>query len=252
MLFGENILMLVLRLIVGALLGVLINYFSDVLPVTRRISRPVCSECDERLPLSFFLLYRRCPACGAGRGVSDLIIIIAAGILSVLLGFFPFANLNYWAALPIFVFFGVIVVIDIQHRLVLSETSLLGLVLFLAYGTHLHGIGNAALGALGGFGITLAFFLLGIVFTRVIGRLRGQNLNAVAFGFGDVSAGTFLGLLTGWPGIAGAIIIALLSFGAFSVVYLAALMLAKRYQAFSKALPFAPFLVLGVIVLFYL
>jgi prepilin signal peptidase PulO-like enzyme (type II secretory pathway) len=252
MVYGENILSLAQRLIVGGLVGLIINYLTDVLPAVRRLSSPICRECETPLHLKTYILDQCCPVCGQRRGVRFFIVIVAAAILSVLIGFFPFANLNYWAALPILAFFGVIVVIDIEHRLVLFETTLFGLAIFVFYGIFLNGLFNTLLGALGGFGITLAFFLFGILFTKVIGRLRGQNLNAVAFGFGDVSAGAFLGLLTGWPGIAGAIIVALLSFGAFSLVFLALLIVTKRYQAFSKALPFVPFLVLGVIVMYYL
>ena len=96
------------------------------------------------------------------------------------------------------------------------------------------------------------FFLLGLGFTRLVGKLRGRTISATAFGFGDVTAGTVLGLLTGRPGILGAIIIALLSFGALSLVYLLVLIVTRRYRSFASALPFAPFLVLGVVVMFYL
>jgi len=98
----------------------------------------------------------------------------------------------------------------------------------------------------------LIFYLLGIAFNAIIGKIRHQKIDEVAFGFGDVSIGTILGLLTGWPSIAGAIIIAILAFGVFSLVLILTLVLSKRYQAFANALPFAPFLILGTMVLFYL
>jgi hypothetical protein len=88
---------------------------------------------------------------------------------------------------------GVIVVIDLEHRLVLFQTSLVGLGLCLVYGWVLRGISTALLGGLAGFGIMLAFFILGIVFTRLVGLMRGKKVGEVAFGFGDVFAGTFLG-----------------------------------------------------------
>jgi len=96
------------------------------------------------------------------------------------------------------------------------------------------------------------FYLLGIVLTKIIGKLRHKSINEVAFGFGDVFAGLFLGFLAGWPGIVAAIIIAIIAFGVFSLVLICVLLLSKRYNAFTNAQPFTPFLILGVIVIFYL
>jgi hypothetical protein len=135
---------------------------------------------------------------------------------------------------------------------VLIETSLFGLVICFVYGWVLHGFIAALLGGLGGLGIMLGFFFLGAVFSRTVGALRGRKVGEVAFGFGDVFAGTFLGLLTGWPLIIGAITLGLLGFAAFSIVYLGVLLAAKRYRAFGNALPLAPFLILGAIVMLML
>jgi hypothetical protein len=98
----------------------------------------------------------------------------------------------------------------------------------------------------------LFFYVLGIIFSFIIGRLKGRSLSEVAFGFGDVLAGTFLGLLAGWPGILGGIILALLIFAAFTILLLAGLILTKRYRAFTSAQPFVPFLIAGTIAMFYI
>lgn len=252
MVFSANFLNLIVRFLVGIVVGLFINYLADVLPVSRRFTRPICPACEQPYPLKPYLFGLRCPRCNEGRHPRFLFVILAAALLSVLLGFFQFANLGYWAALPLLVYFGVIVVIDMEHRLVLFETTLFGFVLLSVYGILLRGVLPTIFGALGGFIVTFLFYWLGIGFTKLMGRLRGQTINTVAFGFGDVSAGTVLGLLTGWPGILGAIIIALLYFGVFSLVYLLVLLATKRYKSFASALPFAPFLVLGVIVMYYL
>jgi prepilin signal peptidase PulO-like enzyme (type II secretory pathway) len=170
----------------------------------------------------------------------------------ILLIYFPFAGLSFWATLPILTLLGVILVIDIEHRLVLTETSILGLVLFLIYGIILNGVKITLFGGLAGFLIMLVFFIFGLVFTKVIGRIRHKEIDEVAFGFGDVSAGTIIGLLAGWPVVIGAIIIAIIAFGAYSLIYILVLLITKKYSAFSSALPFAPFLILGLIVIYYL
>jgi hypothetical protein len=144
------------------------------------------------------------------------------------------------------------VVIDIEHRLVLAETSLFGIFLCLVYGLILHNPTKTLLGGLNGLLIMLFFYVLGIIFSFIIGRLKGRSLSEVAFGFGDVLAGTFLGLLAGWPGILGGIILALLIFAAFTILLLAGLILTKRYRAFTSAQPFVPFLIAGTIAMFYI
>jgi prepilin signal peptidase PulO-like enzyme (type II secretory pathway) len=243
---------IILNILAGILAGTLINFFADVLPPSRRLSRPICPACGETTPLKDYLLLSPCPNCGQRRSLRAFVILGVSILLCIALYFFPFYTLSLWAALPVLVFLGVITVIDIEHRLVLFETTLFGIVLLLIYGISLHGLVNAVYGSLGGFAILLAIYLLSIGFSKLIGALRGKNIHGDVFGFGDVSAGVFLGLLTGWPAIAGAITIAFLVFAVFSMAYLLALVLTRQYRAFTRALPFAPFLILGAIAVFYL
>ena len=143
-------------------------------------------------------------------------------------------------------------VIDIEHRLVLTQTTIFGFVLLFLYGIRMHALLSTVFGALAGFLIMLIFYILGIAYTKIAGKLRHQKIDEVAFGFGDVCLGTILGLLTGWPLIVGAIIISILASSAFSLVLIFALLLTKRYHAFSNTLPFTTFLILGAIAVFYL
>ena len=143
-------------------------------------------------------------------------------------------------------------VIDIEHRSVLFETSIFGFVLFLIYGIILNGLMRTMIGALAGFLTMFLFYGLGIGLTKIAGKLRNQTIDEVAFGFGDVCIGLILGLLTGWPSIFGAITISIYTFGAFSLVLFFALLISRRYRAFASALPFTPFLILGAIAIFYL
>ena len=247
-----DILPLILALLAGLFAGLLINYLSDILPHTRRLSRPVCRECDQPYSIKDYLLIYKCPNCGHRRVARSVIILIGTILCSLLLQFFPFANLSFWATLPILIFLGVILVIDIEHRLVLFETSLFGFVLLTIYGIIFRGFLGTLFGALGGLLIMLLFYITGIAFSKIVGKLRHREISEVAFGFGDVMAGTFIGLLAGWPAIVGVIIFAIIAFGVFSFIFIISLLLSKRYHAFAKALPFTPFLILGVITIFYL
>ena len=243
---------LIIIVIVGGIIGNLINYFSDVLPVSRRFSRPLCRVCNQPYSIKDYLVSYKCSRCGNRTSTRTFIVLLSAIVLCILVNFFPFSILGFWAALPILIFLGVIMVIDIEHRAVLVETSIFGFVLFFIYGIILSGLLRTIIGALVGFLIMLIFYYLGIALTKIAGKLRHQKIDEVAFGFGDVCIGLILGLLAGWPSIFRAITISILAFGAFSLVLFFVLLLSRRYRAFASALPFTPFLILGAIAIFYL
>ena len=82
-------------------------------------------------------------------------------------------------------------------------------------------------------------------------RIRHQEIEEVALGFGDVYVSAILGLLIGWPGIVSAIILAVVISGVFSFLYLLTLSILKKYKSFS-AIPYTPFLIIGTIILPYI
>jgi leader peptidase (prepilin peptidase)/N-methyltransferase len=170
---------------------------------------------------------------------------------SILLYFFPLGGLSFWASLPLILFLGVVMVIDIEHRAVLLETSIIGIILFLVYGLAMHGWLQTLLGGVSGFLFMYLLYLFGKLFTKILGKIRHQEIDEVALGFGDVYVSTFMGLFVGWPGTVGIIIIAILLSGAFSLVYILVNTLRKRYQALT-AFPYAPFLILAGIALYYI
>lgn len=249
---SPGVFSILLSLILGLAIGTLINYLADVLPTTRRLSRPVCPECSQPYPIKATLLSRPCPHCGHKRPIRHWLVLIFSVLLCVLLQFFPFHGLSFWATFPLLAYLGLIVVIDLEHRLVLVETSLFGLILMLVYGFTFHGFLNALSGALGGMLIMLALFLLGMALGKVVGILRHKAISEVPFGFGDVVFGTILGLLCGWPAIAAGLFLGIIIFSAYSVLWLISLILTKRYKSFSNAQALTPFLILGSIILFYL
>jgi len=242
----------IFSIVMGLVIGILVNYLADVLPATRRLSKPVCAECSQPYPIKATLLSLPCPHCGHKRPIRHWLVLSFSVILCVLLQFFPFHGLSFWATIPLLIYLGVIVVIDLEHRLVLIETSLFGLILMLVYGIAFHGLLNALSGALGGMLIMLALFFLGMGFGKVVGIIRHKAINEVPFGFGDVVFGTILGLLCGWPSIAAGLFLGILIFSAYSVLWLISLILTKRYKSFSNAQALTPFLILGSIILFYL
>jgi hypothetical protein len=242
---------LIINAIAGGVIGVLINYLADVLPTTRRLTRPACRNCSQPYSLRNYLISFKCSNCGIGPSLRSILVLVTTILICILLGLFPFSVLSFWATLPILLFLGVIFVIDVEHHVVLIESSIIGIVLFFAYGFLIHGLLRTVIGGSAGFLIMLLLYYLGVAFTKIAGKLRHQQIDEVALGFGDVYVCAFLGLLTGWPTIAGTIIIAILASGAFSLFLIISLVISRKYRAFS-AIPYAPFLILGAIATFYI
>ena len=243
---------LIINAVVGGIIGMLINYFSDVLPVSRSFTRPLCKICEQPFTLKEYLVSYRCPQCGSRMPKRSVIVLVSSIFVCMLLNYFPFSTLGFWATLPILIFLGVILVIDIEHHAVLIETSIFGFILFFIYGMILNGFREMLTGALAGLLVMLAFYFIGLAFSKIVGALRHQVIDEVVFGFGDVCLGLNLGLLTGWPLIIGAITISIIAFEIFTLAFFIALRLSKKYRAFSSALPFTPFLILGAVVILYL
>ena len=96
-----------------------------------------------------------------------------------------------------------------------------------------------------GFGIMFALYQLGVLFVRAAGRVRGQELNTVALGFGDVRLAGFVGLVVGFPNILYALILAVTFGGLAGLVYwFVRAVVLRRYSLFTP-IPYGPYLVAG-------
>lgn len=233
----------------GWLAGYLVNYLSDVLPVTRRFSRPVCPKCGGAMPWKDYLLLRGCPACGGGRGKRAIItqVVMLAG--SIYLWLAPPARLGFPLALLLLTWLGIVFVIDLEHRLILHPVSIVGALLGFGIGLVAHGLIPTLAGGAFGFGVMLVFYFLGEVFARYMSKRRGEEIEEVALGFGDVNLCGVTGLLLGWPVILAGLLFTIFAGGIASLLVIVVLLLRKRYQAFTP-IPYAPFLILSI--LFYL
>ena len=114
----------------GWVAGALVNYLADVLPYRRKIVRPFCIRCGHEIGfINYFLFPRRCPSCGQKRFVSGWLIELVYIIISLCLYKTPDVIFGYWGSMLLLTYFGVIVVIDIRHRLILHPVSLAGVAL---------------------------------------------------------------------------------------------------------------------------
>ena len=165
--------------------------------------------------------------------------------------YFPPEITGWVLAEFIFSFFAVIFIIDFEHRLILHPVSIFGAIVFVIIGVLINGWKETVLGGAIGFGIMYLLYLLGILFGKWMSKRRGEEIDEVALGFGDVSLSTILGFLLGWPRIAVNLVFAILLGGIFSAFFLVLLTILKRYKAFTP-IPYAPFLLVSAVGLLYL
>src|SRR5919108_5882669 len=113
-------------IVLGWIAGLFINYAADVLPLTRRFSQPVCTHCLTTLSWKDYLTLRRCPNCGSSRSLRTWLVQILTTASFVYFWLFPSKALGIPLGMLVIIYFGIITVIDLEHRLIMHPTSLAG------------------------------------------------------------------------------------------------------------------------------
>lgn len=244
--------------VLGFALGVAVNALADRLPRFRRMGVPQCPTCDAPRPprawsgtLAWLIGKRDCEYCGSSLGWRHpLVELGAAAWLTWLYGLDPSPG-RFWPSLVVSMVFLLILITDFEHRLILHSVTASGAVLIGVIGVldPTRGPAKTLLGGAAGFVGVLLLYLLGGVFARQINRMRGQPLEEVAFGFGDVTLSGVIGLAVGWPGVIVALFLGILAGGVFSLGFLIYMLARRRYQAFIP-IPYGPFLILGAMMVY--
>src|SRR5262245_27681486 len=125
---GEMDFGLLIPLLIGWLGGWVVNYLADTLPITRRLSRPTCSKCGDEYPWGVYLLFGPCPQNGHGRGWRAWLVQFILVAISLYTWSHPHP-MGYALGMVLIVYFAVVFVIDLEHRLILHPTSLVGALL---------------------------------------------------------------------------------------------------------------------------
>ena len=235
----------------GWVIGVGLNYLADVLPRTRTISAVPCIFCEKPVAALQYLLLKKCQHCGAHRSKRAWIVQILAVIGVALVWFFPPGRFGFWVSMPYFMYFAVVFIIDVEHHVILHEVSLAGALLAIPLGIIWNGVIMTIIGGVAGFGIMLVLYYFGILFNRFMSKRRGEEIDEVALGFGDVNLSGVLGIMLGWPKIGISLFFSVIIGGLSSGIYLLFTALTRKYRAFT-AIPYAPFLVIAAIALIYL
>jgi prepilin signal peptidase PulO-like enzyme (type II secretory pathway) len=223
--------------VAGIAVGAVVNWLGTGLPERRWPAAPSCDDCRCGRPwwswigLVAWLVRRRCGDCGRAIGVRHPLVEIGLSLafcgLYALYGPSPrFYLFAVYAAV-----FLLIVVTDLEHRLILNVVVVPAMALAVA-GAFLIGGADwwrAPVGGLFGYG---CFWLA----EKAGGRWLGEG----ALGGGDVKLAGLIGLIAGFPGVFRALMVGILGAGLFSLV-----MVAARQRSLREGFPYGPFLVLG-------
>ena len=251
--------------LLGLLAGALINLCADQLPRWRTLRRtPFCPYCEQPRPpwdwvstVAYLRFKPLCQHCGAPIPWRHLMVELATAAL------FAFLWTQYGQGeqsaflVPYTVYstiFVLVLVIDLEHKLILNVVMYPAWVLALLgslFHPEPHFFRLAVLGGAVGFGLLFLVYLLGELFVKVMSKVRGKPIHAVAFGYGDVRLGCFIGLVLGVPDVLYAILIGILLGGLGGLLYwFVQAVLLRRYSLFT-AIPYGPFLVIGAMLVMF-
>lgn len=249
-------IMLIIPVILGLFAGLIVNYLSDVLPITRKFSQPTCSQCNEVFTWKDYLLVQRCKN-GHPRPLRIWIVYVLMLAISLYTWQSPPSKIGYFLGLILATYFGVIFVIDMEHRLILHPTSIFGSLLALTVGLVSHGLQATLIGGLSGLLIMLGFYYLGVIFAKVRAkRMRAMGQEAddeEALGAGDVILVTIIGLMLGWPLIWFSLLLGILLGGVVSLFLVIGLVITRKYKtnALMVFIPYGPYFITSAFLIIY-
>jgi len=237
----EGILIAVFALL-GMAVGSFLNVCCDRLPARKSLVYPSshCAACQHRLSpkdlipvFSYLWLRGRCRYCRAPIPRRLLWVEVGSGAL------FAFAYWHYGLSIELAItafyccLFIVLLVIDLEHGLILNKVVYPAMAVallinvFLSQSEIVPGITQSATGG----GIGLGLFLLIVLISRG------------GIGWGDVKMAALIGLVTGFPLVFVALLMAVVVGG-----LVAGILLLLKIKRRKEAIPFAPFLSLATII----
>jgi leader peptidase (prepilin peptidase)/N-methyltransferase len=227
----------VLFALIGLLAGGIINVLADDLPARVHPRLPHCPRCGHRYgPAGWLAIGRRiqgptCPECGRAHRRRPLAVELGAMLLfaalpSLILPALDLAIYSIYIAVLI-----LIIVTDVEHRLVLHVVTFPSMAAALVASFFLADSGPLL--ALAGGLVGFVFFFLAYLLGR---RLFGPG----ALGFGDVTLATTMGLMLGFQRISFALILGVLLAGIWSLLGLLSGRMSRRAH-----FAYGPFLALA-------
>ncbi|MFQ5612974.1 MAG: prepilin peptidase [Anaerolineae bacterium] len=239
-------------ILLGWLVGALINYAADMLPRrTGLSSAPICLHCGLERPwpawsavLGYASRRARCPGCGRPLALRSVLVeLVLPALFAFLWGRYGLSLQLGWLLMYTTILV-LVTVIDLEHKLILHVVSLPAIVLAVigSFFNNDFSWRRAMLGGAFGFLFVLALFWLAPRLMGFIQHLLRRESKEVPFGFGDVTLSTFIGLITGFPGAVFALLWGILLAGVGALVFLIVKgLIFRRYSLFT-AIPYGPYL----------
>ena len=247
----------------GILAGGVVNALSDDLPERRNPRLPHYPDGAARpaiawLGVTAFLFGKRAsspggarlgwryPAAEFGTGALFALTWLTAGQRE---GVNTLQLVYFLIYMAIFV---LITVIDLEHRLILFVVIIPSYVIALldTVTTDFRpDLGQALLGAAIGFAIFFLVYLGGFLFTKVMGRMQGQEITEVAFGYGDVMLITLSGLILGAGPLLLTMFITVFLGAAGAILYLVARRIRGKHVSAFTPLPYGQYIVIATILM---
>jgi leader peptidase (prepilin peptidase)/N-methyltransferase len=233
--------MTALFVLIGLLVGGLVNQLGSDLPARRSPTRPHCPYCGRDRPrwqwltLPAYLIGRAgCPFCGAPISLRhplvEIGLAVAYGYMWIAVG--PSVKLVTYLLYSIV--FALILITDVERRLILNVVTYPSILLAIAASFFTPDM--TWWSALAGGAIGFVFFLGAAL---VGNALFGSG----ALGGGDVKLAAFVGLITGFPLVLEALVLTILIGAAVSLF-----LLVTRVRSLRDPIPYGPFLIIGAIV----
>jgi leader peptidase (prepilin peptidase) / N-methyltransferase len=220
--------------VVGLLVGGLINVLADDLPDRVSPELPHCPRCGHIygpaswLAVAQLLQGGACPACGKRtRGRALLVETFTAAVFALMPGLItsPVDLAIYCIYMAVLI---LVIVIDLEHRLVLHIVTLPATLFALAASNLLsdNSFRLALVGAAAGFVLFLVVYWIGH-------RLFGSG----AFGFGDVTLAMTMGAMLGFHRVLFALLLGIVLAGLWSLLALLTRRMSRRsYFAYGPFL----------------
>ena len=226
--------------LIGLSVGSFLNLCIDRLPLGQSIINPPshCPGCQRKIaaidlvPVFNYLWLRgRCRYCRASIPIRLPIIELITGLIFAFLYWHFGFEQNFELSLSIVYASWLIVIffIDLEHQLILNKVVYPGIVVAFAFSFLWPDLG--VVDALIGGGIGMGMILLPyIIYPKGMGE-------------GDIKLALMIGLMTGYPEVFVAILLAIIGGGLVS-----SLLLVSGLRKRTEAIPFGPFLAAGAMV----
>lgn len=245
------ILQYLLVILCGYLAGVAVNFVSDWYYVRRQF---LGEYTVDELRKAGWVKYLTWPFSVRTIPQAHKVRVLLVELVYVLLALGMWFNrpdrVQLWWGIPVLIYFGVVIVMDVEFRVVLHPISIAGAVLGVLVGVYLRGFWPTLLGGVVGFSVMFLLYKFGEIFMNWVNRKRDEMIDEVALGYGDVNMAGVVGLFLGWPPIILGLLFAIFSAGVVSILFILISLVIRRFRAFA-AMPYAPFLAFAALVMLF-